>query len=360
VLVGVFVASLFVPVAYFTLSPGKVWPTEDLISVDGTKAYDDGGDVGFTTVSLKRATAFEALLGWMDPSVDVVDEDLILGGQSEQQNREANQEMMMTSQQVATAVALEQLGYDVLSGSGATVEDVSKGLPADGQIGKGDTIVAVDGQDVELWEDVVRLISAHQPGDTIKLKVEAKDGSTREVTTELASRCDPTYLQDIADEESKAKGEKVDPPECTDEARQSPIFGVAGVTRDLQLDFPVDVTIDAGDVGGPSAGLAFTLGVLDVLTPGDLTGGVKVATTGTMALDGTVGAVGGVAQKTVAARRSGVEVFIVPTDEADEARPHAGDMKIVPVDDLDQALAELDALGGNALALGTPGTPGAS
>jgi PDZ domain-containing protein len=260
---------------------------------------------------------------------------------------------MMTSQQVATAVALEELGYDVVTGTGATIDAVSEGLPADGLVAEDETIVAIDGQEVELWEDVVRLVSAHAPGDTVALTVEGADGATREVAAPLVSRCDALEI-DIA----QAKEENGEPPEqqqCTEELAASPVFGVIGTTRDLDLQFPVDVTIDAGDVGGPSAGLAFTLGVLDVLTAGDLTGGTKVATTGTMSLDGTVGPVGGVRQKTAAARGAGVELFLVPSAEYEEAAANAGDMQVVAVDTLDEALAELDKAGGNALDLGRPG-----
>src|SRR6185295_14967049 len=110
------------------------------------------------------------------------------------------------------------------------------------------------------------------------------------------------------------------------------LIGIAPGTRaDAKFDFPVNVDIDSGSVGGPSAGLAFTLGVIDALTPGELTGGQKVATTGTISLDGSVGAVGGVKQKTVTVERAGAKVFLVPASEADEARAAAGnsDLKIV-------------------------------
>jgi PDZ domain-containing protein len=123
-------------------------------------------------------------------------------------------------------------------------------------------------------------------------------------------------------------------------------LGVSTFTRDLTFDFPVQVTIDSGRVGGPSAGLAFTLGLLDVLTPDSITGGLKIATTGTMSLDGSVGPVGGVHQKVVAAKREGVELMLVPSSELDEARTYADGLRIEPVDDLDQALAVLSSVGG--------------
>lgn len=330
-LLGLVIASLVVRVPYYTLSPGSIWPTEGLIEVRGTEVYeDDAGEIAFTTVSIKRATAFEAVLGWLDPDVSVVDEDLILGGRSEEENREANEAAMLSSQETATVVALQELGYQVVTGTGAEVVRVDPDRPAAGVFEPGDVIVAVDGRPVSLWEDVVSAVGARRPGDTVVFEVERGGrGPAEEVTVEVAA--------------------------YSDEEPDRPIVGIVGTTRDLTIDLPFTIEIDARDVGGPSAGLAFTLAVLDVLTPGDLTGGERVATTGTIGFDGSVGPIGGIEQKTVAARRAGIDLFIVPTAELAEARRHAGSMQVVGVDDLDDALAALDEVGGNALALGRPG-----
>jgi PDZ domain-containing protein len=119
--------------------------------------------------------------------------------------------------------------------------------------------------------------------------------------------------------------------------------------RIVDYDLPVDITIDSGNIGGPSAGLAFTLAVLDVLTPGDLTGGRKVAVTGTMALDGTVGPVGGGAQKALTVRNAGYDTFLVPPDELAEVQELVGeDVEVIAVGSLDEALAALASIGGNA------------
>jgi PDZ domain-containing protein len=127
------------------------------------------------------------------------------------------------------------------------------------------------------------------------------------------------------------------------------VIGISPEDRIVGFDLPIEVTIDSGTVGGPSAGLAFTLAVLDVLTPGELTGGHRVAVTGTMALDGTVGPVGGAAQKAITIRDAGYEVFLVPSDELDEVRATVGgDLEVVAVDTLAEALEALGSLGGNA------------
>ena len=130
---------------------------------------------------------------------------------------------------------------------------------------------------------------------------------------------------------------------------QRAVIGIAPEDRIVGFDFPIKVTIDSGTVGGPSAGLAFTLAVLDVLTPGELTGGHRVAVTGTIALDGAVGPVGGGAQKAITVRDAGYEVFLVPLDELEEVRATVGDdLQVIAVDTLAAALDALDSLGGNA------------
>ena len=219
---------------------------------------------------------------------------------------------MTNSKDVAAYVALDHLGYDVsIEGSGAVVVQVVEGSPADGVLETGDTIVAIDGETVELTEQVAEIVGSRAPGDTIVMTIEDSDGVTRDVEVTLAARED-------------------DP--------DAGFLGVATVTRDLDFNLPIDVEIDSGNVGGPSAGLAFTLAILDVLTPGDLTGGDLVAVTGTIGPDSTVGAVGGVAQKVVAAAEAGAEVFIVPRSELEQATGAGADIRVEAVDDLDDAL----------------------
>ena len=121
---------------------------------------------------------------------------------------------------------------------------------------------------------------------------------------------------------------------------------MSSTTRDLDYHLPFQVTVDSGAVGGPSAGLAFTLGIMDVLTPDSITGGHKVATTGTINADGTVGPVGGVHQKTIAVRESGAELFLVPSSEYDEAEKYAGSLRVEKVDTVDDALRVLATIGG--------------
>lgn len=318
---------------YYTIAPGSVRSTEGLVAIDGADAYrDTGGDVSFTTVSIAEATALTLALGWLDPTVEVLPRQTALGGQEPEENRKRNLEMMNTSKQTAQVVALRKLGYDVkATGTGAVVAFVKDDAPVDDVLDVDDVVIGVDGHEVKIREDLIGAISAKRPGDAIELKVERSlTGAVEDVrTTVVASESDPSR----------------------------PMLGVQVGTRQIEFQLPFTVSIDSGDVGGPSAGLAFTLGVIDVLTPGSLTGGKRVATTGTIDLAGNVGPVGGVPQKTVGVRRSGAELFLVPPDEYQEALRFAGDMKVVSVETLDDALEAIADLGQDPSAVALAADP---
>lgn len=327
-LVAVVVAAAFIKVPYYRVAPGSLYPTEQLISVDGAQVYRDPGEIDFTTISMKRATVLDAVFGWNDPAVELVDQEIVEGGKSPEQNRTENLEMMADSKQIAAVVALRKLGYDVkVVGTGALVRDIGPPVdgvkvPADGVLHRNDTIVEIDGVKIELASDAVAAITAHPPGDTLTLKVEPPPGQGEPRTVQV------TLVP----------------------GRDDPSRGMIGIdlgTRHQQFQLPFTVSIDSKEVSGPSAGLAFTLGLIDTLTPGSLTGGKKVATTGTINLDGSVGAVGGVEQKTYACLRDGVELFLVPPQEYEQAVAVAGGMKVVAVQDLDEALRVLADNGGD-------------
>ena len=312
----------FVPLPYYLFKPGSVRDTEPLISVEGTPIYPSDGSISYTTVSLRQASLLGLMQGWVDDDIDIYSRSRVLQGRGVQENREVNLQMMDNSKQVATQVALERLGYDVDVTVGQVVQAVEPGSPADGVLERNDTIVAVDGERFDDGEDMSRLLGEHPPGDTVTVTVLPLAGEEKDVAITLA-------------------------PAPDDPSRG--IMGVSVIQVVLAYDFPIDVEIDTGDVGGPSAGLAFTLALIDDLTPGDLTGGHNVAATGTISGDSTVGPVGGTGQKAAAVREKDVELFLVPTKDYKDAVEHAGDdLQVVAVDDLDDALAALADLGGNA------------
>jgi PDZ domain-containing protein len=318
-------AGIFIRVPYYLISPGEARGVAELIKVkgDGSKVFPPKGKILFTTVSLAGdVNVFEALSGWLDKEVEVIPEKQITGGAPKTEVRQLNNQAMVDSKLTATKVALEKLGYRVsVNGDGALITMVNPGDPADGQLQVGDVIKSVDGEAVTLHDQVVSKVRQHQPGDTIAIGFQ-RGGADKAVELKAASG-----------------------PEG--EAR----IGVQLQTNDLKYDFPVDVSIETGLVGGPSAGLAFTLALIDDLTEGELTGGRNVAVTGTIDAAGKVGQVGGVAQKTVTARNAGAIAFLVPPEEEKDAKKVAGKMQIIPIRTLDEALDALHRLGGSDLAL---------
>jgi PDZ domain-containing protein len=335
--VAVVLLAAFVQIPYFSLAPGEARETAPLVSVQGEATYDTG-QILFLTISLKHVTLLQGAAGWADPDTQVVPEHVILGdGTTEEENRQANQVAMANSKDEAQVVALSRLGYELHpTGTGAFVTDITAGTPAEEALSVGDTLVAVDGQPISFPADLGDLISAHTGGDEVTLTVEtdADDGtrSSREEQVALA-RCGD--IDDCAEN-------RPDEPD-------SAFLGVATEARDFDPGLPFQVGIDSGAVGGPSAGLAFTLTLLDVLTPGDLTGGHRVAVTGTIEDGGVVGPVGGVVQKAAAAAAAGAEVMLVPRDEEPDATTHSHGMQVIAVDDLDDALIALEDLGGDPL-----------
>ncbi|MEM9564201.1 MAG: S16 family serine protease [Actinomycetota bacterium] len=321
-------SGLFIEVPYVALVPGTARDTEPLLEVAGVDEYPSDGEVLFTTVRVRqRPNVWEYLWLGFDDDATVVPEEDILGDRTPEQNRQFNLSLMSDSKQVAVAVALEQLGYDAITTDGVVVHRLVPETPAEAVLELGDTIVAIDGQTTAATGALVEILAAQAPGDEIELTVEdLTSGESEIVVVALAENPDNPGAGFLGIEPA-------------DRVR----YGTG-------LDFTVE--IDSGSVGGPSAGLAFTLAVLDQLTEGELTGGAQVAVTGTIQADGSVGRVGGVLQKTAAVRDLGVDVFIVPASlgeqELEAIMGRAGDdLTIVPVNNLDEALTALGELGGD-------------
>lgn len=333
VLVSMFVALLLVAVAgtlirvpYVIFSPGDATPVEDVVHVEGAKTYANPGEVLFLTVSVssERPNLWRFVWASNDPDAEVIGEDDYLRGQSAKKVERESVVQMDESQLLAKKVALEELGYTVtVTGSGARVIDVAADSPAEGTLEPDDVITAIDGVPVRLRDQVGEIVRAQPAGTTFAFTV-VRDGQTvtESITTEVAPN---------------------------GELRGKPYVGITATTEDLEVEFPVDVEIDPGQVTGPSAGLAFTLAIIDELSPGDLTGGKKVAVTGTIDADGDVGEVGGVRQKAAAADAAGAAIMIVPRSEVKLAKPAADGMKVVGVDTLDDALRVLERNGGAPL-----------
>jgi len=339
--IGVIGAAL-IRVPYYALRPGMVRPAEPMIDLGGGTADPDAGEVAFATVAVDgRVNLLQALAGWLDDTVAVVPEAWVLRGQTPQQNVAHNQVLMADSKQLAVDSALLRLG--LARPAGAEVAEIVAGSPAEAVLAVGDVITAIDGRPTTTASALVERVRAAGPGDELVLTVARGAGRAASPLRLPGVSTDEVAVRLVADAAEPGRAR----------------LGVNA--RDaFDVDYDGDVRIDSGQVGGPSAGLAFTLGVIDLLSAGDLTGGRRVAATGTIATDGTVGAVGGIEQKAVAVRRSGVKLFLVPAvqpaDELAAARELAGDVELVPVGTLGDALAVLASRGGAEVALAAVGS----
>lgn len=336
VVAAVVVGGLLFKVPYVALVPGSARDTEALLEIEGIEWYPSEGELLLTTVRVRqRPNLWEYLWLQADQDTEIVAEDVILGGRTRDENREFNLQLMSDSKSIAIAVALEELGYDAIQSDGVVIVELVEGGVAEGVLQLGDTVVAIDGIPVNTTGDLIDILSERRPGDEIVLAVEPFDPSAEAV---------------VRNEISVVLGTK---PDDADAA----FLGVGPTDRvDLSDEFDFVVDIDSGSVGGPSAGLAFALAVLDGLTPGELTGGATVAVTGTIDVGGRVGPVGGVVQKTAAVRDLGADAFLVPAGlpESELARvmERAGDdLEVIPVEDLDDALEALAGLGGEVAAV---------
>jgi Lon-like protease len=303
------------PACDVALRPG---PTENalaLVDISGARAYPSAGELQLTTVAVDDDLDLrEWLRVRTSDTVEAVPRSTIYPpGSDRDEVAEQNAALMADSQLTATIVALEELGYE-LEGRGALVAAVTTDAVTD-ELAPGDVIVAVDGEPVAENGDVVAAVRSRDPGDRIVLDVAHPDGGRREVAVDLGASPD------------------------------DPAAAYVGILLTTDLDLPVDIAIDAGVIGGPSAGLLFALSIVDLLGEDDLTGGAVIAGTGTVARDGTVGPVGGVRQKLIGAtltREDGrpADVFLVPRGNLEEARatPVTRDMLVVPVDTLADAL----------------------
>jgi PDZ domain-containing protein len=318
-LLAVFAFVLWVvPAGSYLILPDRAKPLEERVEVPGEGPGDDDGGIYYVDVIVRKASLLEEHIARFRPEgADLVPEHAIVPpGTNFSDRRRQNLRQMDRSQEIAAAVALRELGYDVEADpAGALVVAVASDAPAAGKLEPTDVIVGVDGKPARTPDDLRRLIATHEIGESVELRVRA-GGATR--TVEVGTVESPIE-----------KGR--------------PIIGVQ-VEQSAEIELPLEVEIDLGSVGGPSAGLAFALDIVDELRP-DVDRGYEIAATGEIELDGGVAAIGGVKQKTIGARRAGVDVFLVPAgDNAEEARRHAAGLRIIAVDNFQQALRSLRTL----------------
>jgi Lon-like protease len=315
----------------YALVPGQAQPVAGLLTVpDGHGHHVDGATL-LTDVGVDPVTLASWIGAQFSSDTTLVPRNVLTGHLPVSEFDAQGTVDMEESQLTANAVALRQLGYQVPERDvGATVYVIDPNSPAWHALHIGDVISAVDGTAVTNPAQLVAAIRRHRPGETVTLRVGSisKPLPGHDVSVRLGSMRSGGHT--VAFLGIGAPGAEVE-----------------AMGTQPHYAFPFEVKIDSDNIGGPSAGLAFTLGILDSLSGGHLTGGRTVAATGTIRPDGSVGEVGGVAQKTVAVERAHASVFVVPQGELGVARAHATPgLKVVGVSSLHQALAELRHLGG--------------
>jgi PDZ domain-containing protein len=322
--VGIVVAALMglIHVPYAVLKPGPIMNTlgkgpggKPLISVEGKGTYPTTGALDFTTVSVfggpnNPVNVWQWITSHLDQTSAVVPEDEVFPtGVTSTQVDQQNAAEMVDSQQEAIAVALRALGQTVPEV--VTVKDLTKGSPASGVLKAGDIVVSIDGKAVTTPDGVRAAVRTHKPGEKAVFTVR-RDGKEQVLTVKTAD---------------------------------SQGHAVVGVFLQAAFDFPIKVSINAGEVGGPSAGMMFALAIYDKLTPGALTGGARIAGTGTIDGAGNVGPIGGIQQKLAGAKKGGAVWFLAPAADCKEVVGHVPDgLRVVKVSTFAQARDAVEAI----------------
>ncbi|GAB7388098.1 SepM family pheromone-processing serine protease [Bacillaceae bacterium] len=318
----------FLPLPFFVMLPGSALELKPLVRVEN--GYGERGAFLLTTVRMAPANVGKYLYAQFSSYVDLVPkEQVLLKGETDEEYIHRQLEVMENSQETALFLAFRKAGYPVEeTNQGALVMQTQKGMPADKVLRVGDLIVKVDGAPVRTAQEMIDRLAKKKAGDSVALTFKR---SGEEKTVSL-----PLKRLELPDGQVR------------------PAVGVLVQTK-RKLKLPRQVNIEAEDIGGPSAGLMFTLEIYNQLVSQDLTKGYRIAGTGTIAEDGTVGPIGGIAQKVVAAERAGAEIFFAPAADVPHARSNyeearetaeriGAGVKIVPVRTFDDALAYLRKL----------------
>ncbi|QGN47005.1 PDZ domain-containing protein [Micromonospora sp. WMMD558] len=312
---------LAAPIPYVVLGPGPTVNTlgaengKEVIQITGRETSTSAGQLRLTTVGVQPSVKLRsAIQGWFSDDEAVVPRELVYPpGESQEEVEERNAEDFKVSQTSAETAALRELGYPVQ----VVVKTVAADGPSNGVLKPGDVVTSVDGQPVTVAARLTELIRAKPAGTALEIGY-TRNGAA--ATARITSR----------EQDGRPR---------------------IGVEIDQQQPHPFTLTIDLEDIGGPSAGLMFALGIIDKLRPEDLTGGRIIAGTGTIDDEGRVGPIGGIAQKLVGAKDAGATAFLVPADNCAEAvRNPQPDLPLIRVATLDDALTALEALrtGGDA------------
>lgn len=305
----------FVKTDYFFMSPGPPYQWE--IEYGEIENYDFDGNLYQLTVRRDEASALIYLWSFFDNSIDLYPREMILpNGVTREELNQISIQNMKTSENVAIAVALEYLDFNVSTkGEGVLVVGVLEDSPVEGKLKKGDKIFSINNKEISSASEFIATLREFEIGEFIKIGLYREfDGDEQflEIETKLIEHVD---------------------------YEDEPMVGFLATTINEKFDFPFLIDIKTGNVGGPSAGLMMALNVYNNLIPEDITNSMVIAGTGTIEVDGSVGPVGGIKQKVISAKNAGAELILVPMANFEEAKPLATDFtKIVAVESFEEAL----------------------
>jgi len=301
---------------YYFMSPGPPYQWE--IEYGNNENYSFDGNLYQLTVRRDEANIYVYLWSLLNSSYDLYPREVILpDGVTPQELSEISIQNMRTSENVAIAVALKNIGYEIDSkGDGVAVVGLLEDSPVKDKLKKGDLINSINNTDIYSATEFISTLRTYSIGETVSI------GLLREID----GIKEQIYIKTTLIEHVEYEGE--------------PMVGFLATTVNERFDFPFEIDIKTGNVGGPSAGLMMALNVYNNLIPEDITNSKIIAGTGTIEIDGSVGPVGGIKQKIIAAKRAGAELILVPVANFEEAQPFETDKTaIVAVDSFDEALA---------------------
>jgi PDZ domain-containing protein len=354
VLVGVVVAS-FWKLPDYALVPGTALDADRLVSVPSGVRQHHSGSVFLTDVNLVQLRAIDYLFYRFNSNDVIEPAQSVTGPASYSQYVSQGTIDMATARQAATVVALQRLGYHVRAvAQGIIVYQPDPASPAARVLSDDDVIVSVDGRPITTFASLTAALTGAQPGQLVRVGVHLFGKTARRT---VAIRLGEERVENVGGQHyaicaAHGTDTRLQPYEPAGRPRGClGLFqGVSEIDyRTVGLPFPV--RMDPAGIIGPSAGLAYTLALMQELDPRDLTAGQRIAATGTMSVGGQVGDVGGVAQKTVAVRNAGATVFFVPVQEKHPAIEHAGGrLRVFAVSSISEVLADLQRLGGRMAA----------
>ncbi len=355
VLVGVLLASFFTASRLesikrpYAIVPSDAEEVESRITLEGVQRYPANGQILFVTIRQPELSLLSWLMFRNDDDISLRTYEDIYGTSTPQQLQTRGRRQMFSAQQAAEFVALSKLGFPVEKKQGAIIIDqfvcieanaegtaCAAEAPSSDVLDPDDELVSIDGEKIETVSDLMPILAGLEPGDVVTVE----------------------YIRPGTDGTQSGDVELTSSPDDPDRT----IIGFIPLDTTTVDNSPFPITIATDGIGGPSAGLAFTLTLIDELTPGDLTGGKTIAVTGEIDIEGNVGAIGGLAQKASAVRQTGTKFFIVPASQSDESLAAAravveGEVQIITVATLDEALDVLASpeIGGNSNEIGQPG-----